>query len=446
MSPRGKVRWAAAAPALVVLISLGAGCVKKERAAGQRRLGIHEVFRSARDRVFALGGEGAGVQGTAFLVTHGRARHLVASFHVASKLPAPWVQDRAGKKWAGLRVTAVDREHDLALLDAGPLPADMAGLDVTTQFETSQQVFLVGFPGMGTRQVRLNFSPGVISDDRYEAPTFIGEGKIQYIQVSAAINLGHSGSPLLDRLGRVIGVAAWRLDPGAQISGGNYAVPARHVATLIAQLGERGGEPAGEGRARACRKDGDCVWLDYCIEGRCQALRRAAQACSVGDDCVLPLRCHDNACTAPAASGAACCCDQLCTQPDHCVMGKCRPLSRRGGACAVDQDCLAPLFCVGGRCVREKSAAGGPCHHHLHCKTPLGCLEGRCRSTAGRACAAAAECAPLACILGRCRNLAAEAEGCATSRDCLAPLICVSGACQPVRDRPAGEDRGRPTR
>lgn len=424
--------------ASLILLSACPAPVKKEASEGEAAQAgqeLHRVFRMARDQVFALGAEGAGVQGTAFAVRHEGKRHLVASFHVVGKLDRPWVDDRKGRRHKGLKVVAVDRLHDLALLDAAGLPGEVAGLELSAGFATSQEVFLVGYPGMGTRGVRLNFSRGVISDAAYRAPTFIGEGSILYLQVTAAINLGHSGSPLLNRHGKVVGVAAWRIDPGAQIQGGNYGVPASHVRELFKALPVP--IPAPPPPESKCLGDGDCTWLDYCIEGRCQRTRPMGEACSVDDECNLPHRCHNNACAPPSPANGPCCCDQLCRQPDYCVMGRCRPQSRRGGECAVDQDCVAPLFCVGGRCVREKSAKGGPCHHYLHCKSPLGCVEGRCVSTAGQACKADPNrCLPLACILGRCKARAVEADPCAVTADCRAPLVCAQGSCQAVTVRP----------
>lgn len=310
----------------------------------------HPVFRTARRSIFALGGREAGVQGTAFVLRHGSERYLIGSFHVVSKLEKPFVQNDLGDVLTDLRVLAADRRNDVVILDANPMHRSVAGLRASESFSTSQKVFLMGFPSMSWKESHLNFAAGFISDAAYHAPVLMGFGEIAYIQVTTPVNLGHSGSPLLNERAEVLGVISWRYDPGTQIQGGNYAVPIRHALDQIEMI-EKAGKPillASTGSR--CADNSVCRGLDYCLEGRCRGLKKAAETCVIDDDCYLPHVCHQGKCVAPLETGQACLEDRLCKPPNYCILGTCLPLGIEGGKCGEDKDCLWPLLCEGGRC------------------------------------------------------------------------------------------------
>ena len=101
---------------LVVILLLGAlpACQQDREACGFQ----HPVFKAARRNIFALGGQEAGVQGTAFVLRHGSERYLIASFHVVSKLEKPFVQNDQGDLLQDLTVLAADRRNDVVVLCA----------------------------------------------------------------------------------------------------------------------------------------------------------------------------------------------------------------------------------------------------------------------------------------------------------------------------------------
>jgi hypothetical protein len=310
----------------------------------------HPVFKTARQNIFALGGQLAGVQGTAFVLRHGSERYLIASFHVVSKLEKPFVQNDSGDVLTDLKVLAADRRNDVVILDANPIRRAVAGLQASTTYATSQKVFLMGFPNMSWKESHLNFAEGVISDAAYHAPVLMGWGDIAYIQATTPVNLGHSGSPLLNQRAEVLGVIAWRYDPGTQIQGGNYAVPIRHALDLI-ELIERSGKPILlSNTGSRCANNAVCRGLDYCLEGKCRRLRKAGEKCIIDDDCYLPHICYQGNCVTPQGRGKACSGDYLCKPPNYCIMGTCMPLGIEGEKCSRDKDCLWPLLCEAGRC------------------------------------------------------------------------------------------------
>lgn len=312
----------------------------------------HPVFRAARRSVFALGGNQAGVQGTAFVLRHGSDRYLIASFHVVSKLEKPFVQNDQGDLLLQLRVLAADRRNDVVIMDANPMHRSVVGLRTSKSYATSQKVFLMGFPNMSWKESHLNFAEGVISDAAYHAPVLMGFGDIAYIQATTPVNLGHSGSPLLNESAEVLGVIAWRYDPGTQIQGGNYAVPIRHALNLI-ELIEKTGKPILlSAKGSRCTNNSVCRGLDYCLDGKCRKLKKASESCIVDDDCYLPHVCHQGKCVTPQGRGKACSSDRLCKPPNYCILGSCMPLGIEGEKCGKDKDCLWPLLCEGGRCIK----------------------------------------------------------------------------------------------
>ena len=310
----------------------------------------HPVFKTARKNIFALGGQEAGVQGTAFVLRHGSERYLIASFHVVSKLEKPFVQNDQGDLLQDLTVLAADRRNDVVVLGANPMHRSIVGLRASKSYATSQRVFLMGFPNMSWKQSHLNFAEGVISDAAYHAPVLMGWGDIAYIQATTPVNLGHSGSPLLNKRAEVLGVIAWRYDPATQIQGGNYSVPIRHALAQI-ELIEKSGKPILlSNTGSRCANNAVCRGMDYCLDGKCQSLKKAGEACIIDDDCYLPHVCHSGKCIAPQGRGKACSADHLCKPPNYCILGSCMPLGVEGEKCSRDKDCLWPLLCESGRC------------------------------------------------------------------------------------------------
>ena len=124
-------------------------------------------------------------------------------------------------------LVGTDARTDLAVVRmprAGPPPLELAD---SRRLEVGQLVMAIGNPLGFDRSVSL----GVVSALFRELPTRDGalEG---LIQTDAAVNPGHSGGPLLDMDGRVVGVNTAMLAPGRGIG---FAVPA-HTASWVAAV------------------------------------------------------------------------------------------------------------------------------------------------------------------------------------------------------------------
>ena len=147
-------------------------------------------------------------------------------------------------------VRAVDRKHDLAILQVSASNVKPLHLGDSRAIESLERVFIVGNP-LGYEG---KFSQGVIS----------GEEEIQgvnYIQTDAAISPGSSGGPVMNIQGEVIGVATRaHMFIGQNL---NFAIPSNRLKALlkrhsiplppkpIRKVDNNGTKPKSEAKAQA---------------------------------------------------------------------------------------------------------------------------------------------------------------------------------------------------
>jgi S1-C subfamily serine protease len=97
-------------------------------------------------------------------------------------------------------VESVDRDHDLAVLEIEGVKAGQYPVLKVRSEELSidEPIRVIGYPGLGGNTITL--TNGVISgfDDRFDG---------QYYKVSASISGGNSGGPMVDKDGRLVGIA-----------------------------------------------------------------------------------------------------------------------------------------------------------------------------------------------------------------------------------------------
>lgn len=141
-----------------------------------------------------------GRRGTAFFVT--AAGHLVTNNHVVQgcrvvKLPS--VPDTA-------TIVAVDRVNDLALLKSSRPVVGVATFRKDGGVRQGEEVASYGYPLKGILSQGGNFTSGAVS-----AITGLNDNTSQF-QVTAPIQPGSSGAPVLDRRGEVLGVIVGKLD------------------------------------------------------------------------------------------------------------------------------------------------------------------------------------------------------------------------------------------
>lgn len=145
--------------------------------------------------------------GTGFFVS--AQGHMLTNAHVAGDCRALSVHTDRGALPG--RLVRQDRRNDLALI-AVDVRGDVAHARFRAgpQARVGDDVVVAGFPLQSALQNGLNVTTGNVS-------ALAGfEGNSAQVQVTAPVQPGNSGGPLLDMSGNVIGVIVSRLERGAQ--------------------------------------------------------------------------------------------------------------------------------------------------------------------------------------------------------------------------------------
>ena len=172
--------------------------------------------------------------GSGFVV--GTERWVITNHHVV-EAARMGVQVRFGSGTTlQARVIRLDPSHDLAILEVlgGRVPSPPLDLANSDDVEVGQTVLAFGSPfGLeGT------LTEGIVSARR-DVPDVGGGMARRLIQTDAPINPGNSGGPLVDRLGRVIGVNTAILSRTGGSHGIGFAVPSNYVGELLANTREQ---------------------------------------------------------------------------------------------------------------------------------------------------------------------------------------------------------------
>jgi putative serine protease PepD len=181
-----------------------------------------------------LGGS-AQAQGSGFV--YDSAGHIVTNDHVVDGATSVSVRLANGARYPAT-VVGTDPSTDLAVIKIDAPAAQLHPLTVadSSTLVVGAPVVAIGSPfGLeGT------ITSGIISSlhREIEAPNnFTIEDAIQ---TDAAINHGNSGGPLLDLLGRVIGVNAQIKSDSGGNEGVGFAVPSSTVRTIVSELLQKG--------------------------------------------------------------------------------------------------------------------------------------------------------------------------------------------------------------
>jgi S1-C subfamily serine protease len=145
--------------------------------------------------------------GTGFIVnTQGQ---ILTNNHVVKECRELTVL-RSGEVARTAQLLRTDSQNDLAVLQAegGYSPDSVARFRVGTSLRAGESVAAFGFPLAGTLSIAGNISSGVIT-----SLSGLGDDA-RYLQISAPVQPGNSGGPLMDLAGSVIGVVTSRIDDG----------------------------------------------------------------------------------------------------------------------------------------------------------------------------------------------------------------------------------------
>jgi S1-C subfamily serine protease len=155
-------------------------------------------------------------QGSGFFISPGG---ILTNCHVLAQAVRAEVRTAEGRCYPVKGVVAVDHDWDLVVAAVLTPPEGVLGLSITrTVPEVGERVAVVGSP-LGLEQT---LSDGVVSAVRR---TSGGD----YLQISAPVSTGSSGSPVINMKGEVVGVASLQVIKGQNL---NFAVPGSRALAL----------------------------------------------------------------------------------------------------------------------------------------------------------------------------------------------------------------------
>ena len=177
--------------------------------------------------------------GSGFFVT--QAGHLLTNAHVVSDCTIISVKSSGGQ--AGVaQVIAVDQNDDLALLKLDRRTETTAAFRIGRPLRAGESAVVFGFPLSQLLASTGNVTTGVVTalagplDDPHQ------------IQISAPVQPGNSGGPVLDASGYLIGVVVSKLNPvfGDVPQNVNFAIKASTAANFLDAHGIAYKSAAGE--------------------------------------------------------------------------------------------------------------------------------------------------------------------------------------------------------
>lgn len=172
-------------------------------------------------------GGGSGV------IIDSRKGYIVTNFHVIQNADQIVVTLASGQSQA-VSLIGQDPGSDLALLKIDSPSEDLieAELGDSALLEVGQRVFAIGNPFGLNRTL----SRGIVSSLGRTIQAQDGRVIDDIIQIDAAINPGNSGGPLLDAVGRVVGINTAILSSKGESAGIGFAIPSNTIRKAIPQL------------------------------------------------------------------------------------------------------------------------------------------------------------------------------------------------------------------
>jgi len=204
--------------------------------------------------------------GTGFFIT--ADGYLLTAYHVVGDAAA--VQVLVGDGLKPAKVVRADGANDIALLKVEGAGFAALAVQSSRGVKVGQDVFTLGFPNIQIQGTEAKYTQGNIS-----SLSGMGDDP-RLFQISAAIQPGNSGGPLLDGDGQVVGVVVSKLDEiamaketGSLPQNVNYALKSSFVLSFLESLPELNGklaEPKKEelSRTQVVEKAGKAVVMVVC--------------------------------------------------------------------------------------------------------------------------------------------------------------------------------------
>jgi parallel beta-helix repeat protein len=162
-----------------------------------------------------------GRRGNRYGVRGIRDGKIATNYHVIAGASKIFVKLPDGRTIGTERVVAFDKRVDLAILQVEGISLPPLSLDDGEAVVVGQEVCVMGSP-LGLEQ---SFGTGVVSAKR------VLDG-FEWIQITAPISPGNSGSPVMTRSGTVIGVATFTTREGQNL---NFASSVKYLRMLLSR-------------------------------------------------------------------------------------------------------------------------------------------------------------------------------------------------------------------
>jgi S1-C subfamily serine protease len=141
--------------------------------------------------------------GTGFVISNNG--HVVTNQHVVDGCVGDISGNLSGEAAVKLRLVSSDEINDLALLQA-PLPFKEVAVIRANALQPGDGVVAIGYPFHGLLTSDFTVTTGIVSS----LSGLLNDTR--FLQISAPVQPGNSGGPLLDSGGAVVGVVAAKLD------------------------------------------------------------------------------------------------------------------------------------------------------------------------------------------------------------------------------------------
>lgn len=141
--------------------------------------------------------------GTGFFVSG--AGHIVTAYHVIRGRAQVLVGPIDRQRWRVASVLKVDEANDLALLQVR-LERPPLVIAPWSDVPVGLEALVIGYPQPSVQGLSKKITQGIVNGERTES------GELAYFQLSAEIQRGNSGGPVLSPDGVVIGVVRSKLN------------------------------------------------------------------------------------------------------------------------------------------------------------------------------------------------------------------------------------------
>ncbi|HEX2363514.1 MAG TPA: trypsin-like peptidase domain-containing protein [Bradyrhizobium sp.] len=190
------------------LLAVLASCVSKVKAGGIDSAGEFTAPKAVAAKADApanpKSGRTGSQTGTGFVISG--SGHIVTNHHVVNGCIGDIKGNLTGEAGATLRLVNSDQANDLALLQ-GPADTFKRFAKIRDRsIRSGDSVTAIGFPFHGLLTSDFTVTTGIVS-------SLSGvRNDSRFLQISAAIQPGNSGGPLLDSSGEIVGMVAAKLN------------------------------------------------------------------------------------------------------------------------------------------------------------------------------------------------------------------------------------------